>query len=156
MAQRSEQEVAALIGELGAHGSGSTVNPTQDQLRSLLTSDEDGPLQFVNLLSYRAEARYPEGHELADAGLTGAEAYGRYGAVALDQVVRRGGALVLYNDVLQVLIGRTAPWDQIAIMQYPSIDAFVDMIRDPDYQAALVHRDAGLADTALLVSRALV
>jgi uncharacterized protein (DUF1330 family) len=156
MAQRSEQEVAALIGELGAHGSGSTVNPTQDQLRSLLTSDEDGPLQFVNLLSYRAEAQYPEGHGLAGGGLTGAEAYGRYGAVALDQVVRRGGALVLYNDVLQVLIGRTAPWDQIAIMQYPSIDAFVDMIRDPDYQAALVHRDAGLADTALLVSRALV
>ena len=156
MAQRSEEEVAALIGELGAHGSGSTVNPTQDQLRSLLTSDEDGPLQFVNLLSYRAEAQYPEGHELAGAGLSGAEAYGRYGAVALDHVARRGGSLVLYNDVLQVLIGRTAPWDQIAIMQYPSIDAFVDMIRDPDYQAALVHRDAGLAETALLVSRALV
>ena len=30
------------------------------------------------------------------------------------------------------------------------------MIRDPDYQAGLVHRDAGLATTAILVSRPLL
>jgi uncharacterized protein (DUF1330 family) len=155
MTPRSEEEVAALVVDLGAHGSGG-INPSGDQLRSLLTSGADGPLQFVNLLSYRAEARYPEGHELAGAGLTGAEAYGRYGAVALEHVARRGGSLVLYNDVLGVLIGPDAPWDQIAIMQYPTTDAFIDMIRDPDYQAALVHRDAGLDETAILVSRALV
>jgi uncharacterized protein (DUF1330 family) len=110
----------------------------------------------VNLLSYYPEAHYPEGHELAGAGLTGAEAYGRYGAVALEHVVRRGGALTLYNDVLQVLIGQTGPWDQIAVMQYPGTDAFIDMIRDPDYQTGLVHREAGLAETAILVSRALL
>ncbi len=155
MTQWSDEEVAALTGELGAHGFGG-INPSEDQLRALLVSDADGPLQFVNLLSYRAEARYPEGHELAGAGLSGAEAYGRYGVVALDHVVRRGGVLVLYNDVLQVLIGQTSPWDQIAIMQYPGTDAFVDMIRDPEYQAGLVHRDAGLAETAILVSRSLL
>jgi uncharacterized protein (DUF1330 family) len=153
--QRSGEEVAAVVRRLGAHGSGG-INPSEDQLRTLLASGEEGPLQFVNLLSYRAEARYPEGHELAGAGLSGAEAYGRYGAAALDHVARRGGSLVLYNDVLQVLIGPDAPWDQIAIMQYPGTDAFIDMIQDPDYQAALVHRDAGLAETAILVSRSLV
>jgi uncharacterized protein (DUF1330 family) len=58
--------------------------------------------------------------------------------------------------VLQVLIGQAGPWDQIAIMQYPEIDAFVDMIRDPGYQEGLVHRDAGLAETAILVSRPLL
>ena len=155
MAQWSEEEVGALIRELGAHGFGG-INPGEDQLRELLASGEDGPLQFVNLLSYRAAARYPKGHELAGAGLTGAEAYGRYGAVALDHVVRRGGALVLYDDVLQVLIGPTAPWDHIAIMQYPATDAFVDMIRDPEYQVGLVHRHAGLAATTILVSRSLL
>jgi uncharacterized protein (DUF1330 family) len=41
-------------------------------------------------------------------------------------------------------------------MQYPEIDSFVDMIRDTDYQAALVHRDAGLATTAILISRPLL
>jgi uncharacterized protein (DUF1330 family) len=151
----SDEDVAVLLRELGSHGFGG-INPDEGQLRTLLASGQDGPLQFVNLLSYQSAARYPEGHELARAGLSGAEAYGRYGAVALDHVVRRGGSLILYNDVLQVLIGQTAPWDQIAIMQYPGIDAFVDMIRDPDYQAGLVHRDAGLAETAILVSRPLL
>jgi uncharacterized protein (DUF1330 family) len=147
----NDQDVAVLLGELGSHGFGG-INPDEEQLRALLGSQEVGPLQ----LSYHSDAKYPEGHELAGAGLSGADAYGRYGAVALDHVVRRGGTLVLYNDVLQLLIGRTGPWDQIAIMQYPGIDAFVDMIRDPDYQAGLVHRDAGLAETAVLVSRPLL
>ena len=155
MAQWSAEEEATLVRELGGHGSGG-INPSEDQLRTLLSSGEEGPLQFVNLLSYHALARYPEGHELAGAGLTGAEAYGRYGAVALDHVVRRGGTLILYDDVLQVLIGPAAPWDQIAIMEYPGTAAFIDMIGDPDYQAALVHRDAGLAETSILVSRSLI
>ncbi len=155
MAQWSEEAVAALLRELGDHGLGG-INPDEGQLRALLASDAGGPLQFVNLLSYRPRAQYPEGHELAAAGLSGAEAYGRYGAVALDHVARRGGLLTLYNDVLQVLIGETRPWDQIAVMQYPDTNAFVDMIRDPDYQAALVHRDAGLAETAILVTRPLL
>jgi uncharacterized protein (DUF1330 family) len=155
MPQWSEEDVSALLGELGSHGLGG-INPDEQQLRTLLTSDQQGPLHFVNLLSYWPAARYPDGHELAGAGLSGAEAYGRYGAVALEQVVRRGGVFTLYNDVLQVLIGQTGPWDQIAILQYPEVKTFVDMIRDPDYQAGLVHRDAGLATTAILVSRPLL
>jgi uncharacterized protein (DUF1330 family) len=154
MSHGSEEDVTALLRELGSLGFGG-INPDEQQLRALLASDEKGPLQFVNLLSYHARARYPEGHDLAQAGLSGAEAYGRYGAVALDHVVRRGGTLTLYNDVLQVLIGATGQWDQIAVMEYPEIDSFVDMIRDTEYQAGLVHRDAGLAATAILISRPL-
>jgi uncharacterized protein (DUF1330 family) len=151
----SEEEVAALLGELGSHGYGG-INPDERQLRTLLESDAEGPLQFVNLLAYRAQARYPDGHELAQAGLSGAEAYGHYGVVALDHVARRGGVLTLFNDVLGVLVGQTGPWDQIAVMQYPATSTFVEMIRDPDYQAALVHREAGLAETTILVSRPLL
>ena len=95
----------------GRTASGAST-PTEEQLRALLGSHEVGPLQFVNLFSYHYDARYPEGHELAGAGLSGAEAYGRYGAVALDHVMQRGGTLMLYNDVLQVLIGASGPWDR--------------------------------------------
>ena len=70
--------------------------------------------------------------------------------------MRRGGSLRLYNDVLGVLIGRTGRWDQVAVMEYAGTDAFVDMIRDPGYQAALVHHDAGLDETVVLVSRSLL
>jgi uncharacterized protein (DUF1330 family) len=155
VARWSDDDVLALVDELGTHGVGG-VNPDEFQLRTLLGSDLGGPLQFVNLLAYRADAAYPVGHELSGTRLSGADAYGRYGAVALDHVERRGGTLTLYNDVHLVLIGPAAAWDQVAVMQYPDTEAFVDMIRDPDYQAALVHRDAGLAETMVLVTRPLL
>ncbi len=155
MPQGNDESRAAVVSEMAAHGLGG-INPDEAQMRALLECGDPGPLQFVNLLAYRDQAVYPEGHELAGAGLSGAEAYGRYGAVALGHVNRRGGTLTLFNEVRLVLVGRDVPWDQIAVMEYPSIDAFVDMVRDPDYQAALVHREAGLAETAILVTRALL
>ena len=148
-------DVDALIAQLERHGLGE-LDPGAAQLRALAEADRDGPLHFVNLLSYHDEARYPPSHELAGAGLSGADAYNRYGMVALAHVTKRGGRLVLYNDVEQVLVGRDGEWDQVAIMEYPNTAAFVDMIVDPDYAAGLVHRDAGLAATAIFVTRPLL
>lgn len=150
--KRGAREIDAVIEELAAHGLGG-LQPSAAQLRALLEADRDGPLQFVNLLAYHEKARYPADHPLASRGLSGAEAYGLYGAVALRHVTRRGGRLTLLNDVEQTIIGPEEGWQQIATMQYPSTDAFVDMVRDPDYTAGLVHRDAGLARTLVLVSR---
>jgi uncharacterized protein (DUF1330 family) len=152
---RSAAELDALLADLGRHGLGG-LNPDAEQLRALVEADRDGPLQFLNLLRYHELARYPDGHELAGAALSGAEAYGRYGVVALEHVTRRGGRLALYNDVEQVVIGSGAPWHQVAIMEYPHTEAFVDMISDPEYQTGLVDRDAGLAATEVLVTRSLL
>jgi uncharacterized protein (DUF1330 family) len=152
---RSDEEIDALVRELGA-GHRAGIDPGAEQLCALVAADRAGPLQFLNLLAYHDLARYPGGHELAGAGLSGAAAYGRYGAIALEHVTRRGGRLTLYNDVEQVLIGRVERWHQIAIMEYRDTEAFLDMVGDPAYRAALVHRDAGLADTAVLVTRPLL
>jgi uncharacterized protein (DUF1330 family) len=152
---RTTAEIDALIETLASHGGGG-LNPDADQLRALATADHEGPLQFVNLLAYHDEARYPDGHELAARGLSGADAYGLYGLVALDHVRRRGGRLALYNDIAQVIIGPDNRWDQVAIMEYADADAFLDMIVDPDYLSGLVHRDAGLRDTMVLVTRSLL
>jgi uncharacterized protein (DUF1330 family) len=152
---RTKEEIDALLVELGGHGFGG-LNPDADQLRALIVADRDGPLQFVNLLAYHDVARYPDGHELVGSGLSGADAYGLYGITALEHVTRRGGRLSLYNDVEQVVIGDGSQWDQVAIMEYRTTDAFLEMVRDPDYTAALVHRDAGLADTLVLVTRSLL
>jgi uncharacterized protein (DUF1330 family) len=153
--ERSVDDIAALARQIGSHGLGG-INPDAGQLDALLAADGRGPLQFVNLLAYRERAAYPDGHELAEAALSGADAYARYGAVALEHVTRRGGRLTLYNDVHQILIGDSRPWDQVAIMEYANTDAFLDMVVDPDYLAALVHRDAGLADTLVMVTRSLL
>jgi uncharacterized protein (DUF1330 family) len=151
---RSEDEITALIGQVGDHGPGG-INPDHGQLRTLLAIDDTGPLQFVNLLAYHRRAAYPADHELAGAGLSGGDAYALYGLVALEQVTQRGGRLTLYSDVALTLIGPDQSWDQVAVMEYPDTEAFLDMIVDPDYVAALVHRDAGLADTVVMVTRSL-
>lgn len=149
-----DDRVRTLLEEAQRVGGG--IDPDADQLRALLGSGLEGPLQFLNLLEFYDEARYPLGHEFEDQGSTGAEAYNRYGVVALEHVTKRGGRLTLFNQVHQILIGRDGSWHQAAIMEYPSVDAFVDMVSDEAYRASLVHRDAGLARTLVLVTRALL
>jgi uncharacterized protein (DUF1330 family) len=152
----TSEAIDALVSELAHHGLGG-LNPDRDQLHALLAAGRDGPLQFVNLLAYHEVAQYPAGHDLANNPSTGADAYARYGLVALDHVTSRGGRLTLYNDVEQLIIGRgDEKWDQIAIMEYPDTDAFLDMLTDPEYTAGLVHRDAGLSRTIVLVTRPLL
>jgi len=133
------------------------INPDAEQLRALIEADRAGPLHFLNLLSFHPEARYPDGHEMAARKLSGREAYnGLYGPVAFRHVSQRGGRLTVLADVEQCLIGAGGPWHQVATMEYPDTAAFLDMVADPDYQAGIIHRDAGLADTVVLVTRPLL
>jgi uncharacterized protein (DUF1330 family) len=152
VADQKNERLEALIEGMASHRLGG-LNPDGDQIRELVAADLSGPLHFVNLLAFRDEAQYPDGHELAASGLSGADAYARYGVIALDHVARRGGRLTFYNDVEQVLVGPGRTWHQVAIMEYPSTRSFIDMITDPRYLAGLVHRDAGLAETVVLVTR---
>jgi len=152
---RTPLDVESIIREISQHRELGGLEPRADQLRRLLVDDPAGPLQFVNLLAYHPVARYPDGHPMASKGLTGAQAYGLYGQVAVRHVTQRGGRLTMFNDVVQAVIGDEA-WHQVAVMEYRDVAAFVDMLRDPDYQAGLVHRDAGLARTAVLATRSLL
>lgn len=149
-------EMDEILREALKHGVGG-IHPEIDQLKTLVEANPDGPLEFVNLLSFYPEARYPEGHELAGRGMTGAEAYnGHYGPVAFRHVTQRGGRLTVLAHVEQAIIGRDSHWHQVATMEYPNAAAFLDMAADPDFQAGTVHRDAGLADTLVLVTRSLL
>ncbi|WP_269620976.1 DUF1330 domain-containing protein [Zhongshania sp. BJYM1] len=145
-------DIDAVITALGKHGRGS-LNPSEQQLRALLSSDLGGPLQFINMLSFHDIAQYDEDNK---AEVSGEDAYNRYGAVAIQHVMERGGKLFTLNSVEQTLIGADDDWHQIIIVQYPNVEAFIDMLRTPTYQAALHHRDAGLKKTKLLVSRPLL
>ena len=41
-------------------------------------------------------------------------------------------------------------WDDGFVAQYPSAAAFLEMIKDPDYQRAVANRTAALADSRLV------
>lgn len=152
MEKPSPEPVEKLIESLGPGGDGDDIHPDAEALRALARHEDTGRVQMINLLKFRARAAYPAGHELAGAGGSGADAYGRYGVVAMQKVAERGGRLVLLLRPDQALIGSPGEWDQVAILEYPSRAAFLDMLGDPEYQAAAVHRVAGLERTVLLAT----
>jgi uncharacterized protein (DUF1330 family) len=41
-------------------------------------------------------------------------------------------------------------WDHCFIAEYPSVSAFVEMIRDPVYREAVKHRQAAVEDSRLI------
>ena len=147
----NNDEIEAAVAALEALVE-SDNDPNREQVRSLLSGNLEGPFHFVNLLRFKESAEYPSDHELSSQGLDGAQAYDLYGAVALEQVTKRGGRLVTLNNVEKQLIGASTGWHRVATMEYQNIKAFVDMLLDPDYQAALVHREAGLEATEVIVT----
>lgn len=158
MIRRKPEEIDALVRGLAGVGlaSAGPIHPRADQFRALLEGERGGPVEYLNLLAFRERARYPEGHALANEGLSGADAYGRYGEVAMRKIVERGGRIAAANQAEQLLIGAGPGWDQMVIVEYPDRAAFVDMLLDVEYQAASVHRDAGLERTLLLITRSLL
>lgn len=132
----------------------STVAATGDQLRALNALDENqGPVLMLNLLRYREQANYE-----ADSGETpcsGREAYERYGAHVLALIDRVGGKPCLSASALVTVIAPDSEqWDDMIIVRYPSVAAFKSMIFSEDYLAISFHRDAGLADSRLVITQA--
>jgi uncharacterized protein (DUF1330 family) len=143
-------DVDAMIATFGMHGGLGGINPDAEQVRALM-SGPDGPVQMVNLLKFRVRADYPADYDGGeDVDVSGEEAYGRYAANTLPHVAKRDGRLVLLGRADEEVIGALGDWDQIAIVEYPSRAAFLDMGQDPDYLAGTVHRTAGLERTAIL------
>ena len=132
-----------------------SVTPTPEQVTALMEKGPEGPIVMVNLLKFRQKASYEVSRSEAREGLSGAEAYQRYGAVAQKCVAEVGGSIVWGGPQALVFIGGAEQeWDQVVCVRYPSRQAFLTMVSAPHYLAATYHRTAGLERTALLCCRA--
>jgi uncharacterized protein (DUF1330 family) len=129
-----------------------TVIPTPQQIQMMAENGPAGPMVMVNLLKYRKKANYESNHAEAKENLSGREAYQRYGVVAMQHVMKRGGSLVWGGPQKFVMIGEASAndWDDVVCVRYPSREAFLNMTQDPEYLAAHYHREAGLERTVLL------
>lgn len=124
------------------------VTPTAEQFERFRTDEADGPVVMLNLLKFKPRAEGEEG--------TGAEAYRRYGDSAMRMVEARGGRLVWQGRAHPVLIGTGADeWDYVALVEYPSRGAFVDMVTNKDYLKTHEHRAHGVERSVLLPCSAL-
>ena len=81
-----------------------------------------------------------------DTELTGRQAYMQYGAVVSQLITEYGGEVVFAGDVTFLALGQVEElWDEVAIAKYPNRKALFDMSTSAEWQAAAVHRTAGLA-----------
>ncbi len=115
----------------------SAIRPTKEQIHELLNAPDEGPVVMLNLLKFKQR--------------DGASEYNKYGSTAVQMVEERGGKVLWMGKVDQTLIGPTdEQWDAIALVQYPSRKAFIEMTSTKEYDAAHEHRESGLERTLLL------
>jgi uncharacterized protein (DUF1330 family) len=127
------------------------IEPSLEEFVAFLQAPVATPLVMINLLKYRARAAYPAGFDATPC--SGREAYERYGAVAVEKLAAVGARIVWIGGVDGCVIAPAdESWDDVAVVQYPSRQAMLAMISMPDYQAAAVHRTAGLENTRLIAT----
>jgi uncharacterized protein (DUF1330 family) len=81
---------------------------------------ENAPVVMLNLLSFK-----PEG---------GRERYEEYGAAVAPLLEKVGGQIVFFGAPSSALLGDDS-WDLVVLVEYPTRQAFLDMVGSPEYQA---------------------
>jgi uncharacterized protein (DUF1330 family) len=128
----------------------TSIEPTMEQFERLTATPDDGPVIMLNLLRFKERA------DGIDKGVSGAEAYGRYGMAVQEHLERVGGRVLLAMSPEQSVIGPLeGEWDMVIAVEYPSRSAFVSMTSDPGYLAIHGHRAAALADSRLIACKQL-
>lgn len=68
-------------------------------------------------------------------------------------VLSKGGKFIFYGTAEHRVIGTVEEkWDTVAIVEYPSKEAFVEVATSPEVQGFGVHRSAGLAGQLLIAT----
>jgi len=110
----------------------SSLEPTAEQFAALAARPADAPVVMVNLLKFK-----PEG---------GVESYLQYGQEVVPHLERVGATLRYAGGAPSVVIGdgERPWWDVILIVEYPTPQAFIDMVTTREYAKVHEHRAAGL------------
>ncbi|MCY3859939.1 MAG: DUF1330 domain-containing protein [Gammaproteobacteria bacterium] len=117
------------------------VTPDMQVAMDFFSQAEDGPFVMLNLLKFKEKAEND-----SDSGSSGREAYQRYGQVASQCIQKVGGRMIFTGAVTGLLLGEIEEnWDMVALVEYPSLEAFRNMTALPEFVEASKHRSAGLA-----------
>jgi len=122
------------------------VNPEREAFNAFAVAKSENPIHMLNLIQLNATASYDDG-----AIVTGAEAYAAYGRRSAPIFARVGGRIVWSGKFDLMLIGPTEErWDIAFIAEYPNSDAFIEMVKDDEYQQAVKHRNAAVKTSRLI------
>lgn len=119
---------------------------TREAFAAFRAAARPGPVQMLNLVRLHERAQYPDGREAS-----GAEAFAAYGRISAPVLAGLGGRILWRGVFEQALIAPDGQrWDVCFIAEYPSVEAFAGLFRDPAYREALAHRQAAVRDCRLL------
>lgn len=122
------------------------VDPTKESFGLFKDLPRDHPVHMLNLVRLRERAAYPDGRDVS-----GRDAYRAYARESGPVFQRLGGRQVWIGVPELTLIGPTDErWDLAFIAEYPTGGAFIEMLRDPLYRQAVVHRQAAVLDSRLI------
>ena len=117
-------------------------------VRGLEELDHDGPVVMVNLMRFRERS--------LDGCGSGWDAYLRYSALTVPMIKARGGTLLWTGDAKAVALGEPNghQWDYLALVYYPTVVAFIDMMTSKDYeQRCDPHRTNGCAEHVIIATK---
>lgn len=122
------------------------IDPTREQFGMFKNLPRSGPIHMLNMIRLKERASYEDGR-----AATGLEAYQAYARETTPIFTGLGGRQVWIGRFQQTVIGPADErWDLVFIAEYPDADAFIAMVRDPNYQQAVKHRQAAVADSRLI------
>jgi len=128
------------------------IDPGREAWELFKSLPREQPIHMLNLIRLRERADYPPGHPNHGKEISGREAYREYGRTIAPHLARLKSRQV-WAGAPQVMVTGPASeaWDLAFVVEYPGSQAFIDMVRDPDYRANVVpHRTAAVADSRLL------
>jgi len=117
-------------------------------VKGLQELDPSAPVVMVNLMRFRERS--------LDGAGSGWDAYLRYSALTVPMIKARGGTLLWTGDAKTVALGPQGgnQWDYVALVYYPSVAAFVDMMTSQDYERRCdPHRTNGCADHVIIATK---
>jgi len=113
----------------------NSIMPSTEALQRFAQAPETGKVVMLNLLKFKPG--------------NGAASYHEYGREVAKILERIGARILFAGPVAQSVIGNDGDWDAIAIVEYPSRRAFLEMGMSAEYQAIHHFRDEGLERTEL-------
>jgi uncharacterized protein (DUF1330 family) len=107
--------------------------------------DRHAPVVMLNLMRFHTRS--------GDGDGSGWDAYLRYSAVTVPMIKARGGTLLWTGDAKAVALGPHDgnDWDFVALVYYPTVAAFVDMMTSEAYETeADPHRVNACAEHVII------
>ena len=116
-------------------------------MKGLKELEQQEPVVMVNLMRFHDRSLDGDG--------SGWDAYLRYSALTVPMIKARGGTLLWTGDARAVALGQQDgnQWDYLALVYYPSVAAFIEMMTSEDYDLRCdPHRRNGCAEHVIIAT----